>query len=100
MNNARHVLQLPQKLRFNAWVRWTFREKEGVLLDIKSGRYFNMNGTAVVICNGISRGESIGSIVSEICKTYNKSAKEIEDEVRCFVEKLVKIKMCRCLGNH
>ncbi len=58
---------------------------ETIIVNLASGHYFNLQGTAVDVWRGLERGDAVESIVLDLEQRYEAQ----EGEIRAAVEKLV-----------
>ena len=69
---------------------------DGILVDLRTRRYYQLNETAVVVWKGLEKGTSIEEIVAEIGTTYDVSP----DRARISVEGLIaRLESYRLLTN-
>ncbi len=43
---------------------------EGILVDLNTKRYYQLNETAMIVWRGLEQGKSIGEIVNEVTSGY------------------------------
>lgn len=43
---------------------------EGILVDLNTKRYYQLNETAMIVWRGLERGKSIDEIVNEVTSSY------------------------------
>jgi hypothetical protein len=43
---------------------------EGILVDLNTKRYFQLNETAMIVWKGLEQGKSIGEIVADFMSSY------------------------------
>jgi hypothetical protein len=43
---------------------------EGILVDLNTKRYFQLNETAMIVWKGLEQGKSIGEIVADVTSSY------------------------------
>ena len=43
---------------------------EGILVDLNTKRYFQLNETAMIVWKGVEQGKSIGEIVADFTSSY------------------------------
>ena len=43
---------------------------EGILVDLNTKKYFQLNETAMVVWKGLEQGKSVGEIADDIVATY------------------------------
>jgi coenzyme PQQ synthesis protein D (PqqD) len=58
---------------------------EGILVDLNTKRYFQLNETAMVVWKGLEQGKTIGEIVSDFTSSYEVEA----DRAALSVKRLV-----------
>jgi hypothetical protein len=58
---------------------------EGILVDLNTKRYFQLNETAMIVWKGLEQGKSIGEIVADFTSSYVVEA----DHARVSVGRLV-----------
>ena len=58
---------------------------EGVLVDLNTKRYFQLNETAMIVWKGLEQGKTIGEIVSDFTSSYEVEA----DHAAVSVERIV-----------
>lgn len=64
---------------------------EGILVDLNTKKYFQLNETAMVVWKGLERGKSVGEIVNDITAKYevalenaNRSVERILDNFQTY----------------
>ena len=58
---------------------------EGILVDLNTKRYFQLNETAMIVWRGLEQGKSINEIVNDFTSSY-----EVEsDRAQVSVERLL-----------
>jgi len=62
-----------------------FDEGEGILVDLNTRRYYELNETALLIWKGLEKGFEIDDIVAEVAATYDVQP----EHARSSVEKLI-----------
>jgi len=72
-----------------------FDEGEGILVDLNTKKYFQLNETAVIVWRGLEKNRSLDEIVSEIVKTYDISDAHATESVRKLLENLRAFKLVR-----
>lgn len=62
-----------------------FAGGEGILVDLNTKRYFQLNETAMIVWKGLEQGKSIGEIVADFTESY-----EVEpDRATLSIERLL-----------
>lgn len=56
----------------------TFDEGEGVLIDLESRRYFQLNETAMAIVQGVSAQTSMEALVASLVSRYEISERAVQ----------------------
>lgn len=59
-----------------------------VLLDLRKGKYYSLNGTGTQIWRSLEAGRSIGEIEAELGGAGDIPAENVRDDVRAFIEGL------------
>jgi hypothetical protein len=66
-------------------------EEGAVLLDLKRGKYFAMNGVAAEIWSGLEAGRTVPQIEADLLRTYDGVPPEtIRADVAAFVAQLAR----------
>ena len=65
-----------------------FDEGEGILVDLNTKKYFQLNETAVIVWRGLEKDKPLDEIVSEIVKTYETSVEHATESVRKLLDNL------------
>jgi hypothetical protein len=68
---------------------------ESVILDLKSGLYFGLNGVGTRTWTLIARGDSLRSINATLAGEFDAPAATIEQEVLRFATELCQHGLCR-----
>jgi hypothetical protein len=63
-----------------------FDEGEGVLVDLNTKKYFQLNETAAVVWRGLEDGLTLGEIVGRITSAYEVDDSRAEASVRRALE--------------
>lgn len=63
-----------------------FDEGEGVLVDLNTKKYFQLNETAVVVWRGLEDGLSVEGIVGRITSAYEVEDARAQESVRKALE--------------
>ena len=74
-----------------------FDEGEGILVDLNTKKYFQLNETAVIVWRGLEKNKPLDEIVSEIVKTYEISVEHATESVRKLLDNLRAYKLVRTL---
>jgi len=70
-------LQMPR----NHIVSTLFDDGDGVLVDLNTKRYYQLNESAMVVWTGLEKGHAISEIVSEITFTFEVSPEHAVESV-------------------
>jgi hypothetical protein len=67
-----------------------FRERsdEGVLLNLKSGRYFGLDAVGTRIWQMLAEGRSLVSTITQLLREYDVSREKLEADVASFIDAL------------
>lgn len=72
---------------------------ETIIVNLASGHYFSLQGTAVEVWHGIERGETAESIVLEFGQRYEAVPGEIEAAVKKVLDDFVEAELVVADGN-
>lgn len=72
---------------------------ETIIVNLASGHYFSLQGSAVEVWQGIERGESAEAIVLELEQRYEASDGEIDAAVRKLLDDFVAAELLTMDGN-
>ncbi len=72
---------------------------ETVIVNLASGHYFSLQGTAVEVWEGLERGESIEAVVRELEQRYEAEEGEIDAAVKTLVDEFVASELLVAGGN-
>jgi hypothetical protein len=68
---------------------------ESVLLDLKSGLYFGLNGVGTRVWNVVAQGGSLRDVHAALAGEFDAPAETIEAEVLRFAGELCQHGLCR-----
>lgn len=69
--------QMPRK----QIVSTLFDDGDGVLVDLNSRRYFQLNESAMMVWTGLEKGHAVPEIVNEITFTFSVSPEDAKKSV-------------------
>ena len=72
-----------------------FDEGEGVLVDLNTKKYFQLNETAVLVWRGLEEGLSTEAIVGRITARYEVEEARASESVRRTLENFRSLKLVR-----
>lgn len=72
-----------------------FDEGEGILVDLNTKKYFQLNETAVIVWRGLEKKQPLDEIVLEIVETYDISNAHATESVQKLLENLRAFKLLR-----
>jgi hypothetical protein len=58
---------------------------EGILVDLNTKKYYQLNETAMIVWKGLEKGRTMGEIAAEITSSYEVAL----DKARVSVERIV-----------
>ena len=58
---------------------------EGILVDLDTKKYYQLNETAMIVWKGLEKGKTTGEIVADITSSYEVAI----DKARVSVERIV-----------
>ena len=59
---------------------------EGILVDLNTKKYYQLNETAMVVWKGLEKGKSMGEIVADITSTYEVPTDHATSSVQRIVD--------------
>ena len=72
-----------------------FDGREAVLVDLNTKRYYTLNETAMMVWQGLDRGQTTNEIVSKICERYDVTAEHATASVERLVQSLAAHQLLR-----
>lgn len=75
-------------LRMRADVALCETEDALVLLDERTGRYFQVNRTGAMILKELMAGSSVERVAANLARTYPVTLEEASDDVKRFLDQL------------
>jgi hypothetical protein len=63
-----------------------FEGGEGILVDLNTKKYYQLNETAMVVWKGLEKGKTIGEIVSDITANYEVAPERATSSVERIVD--------------
>ena len=63
-----------------------FDSGEGIIVDLNTKKYYQLNETAMVVWKGLEKGKSMGEIVADITSTYEIAADKATSSVQRIVD--------------
>ena len=72
-----------------------FDAGEGVLVDLNTKKYFQLNETALIIWRGLEKNRTLAEIVEEITAAYDVTPEHATESVRRLLENLRAFKLVR-----
>ena len=72
-----------------------FEEGEGILVDLNTKKYFQLNETGTLVWRGLEKGRTLEEIVGEMTEAYDVSAERAAESVRRLFENLRAFKLVR-----
>ena len=65
----------------------------GILVDLNTKKYFQLNETAMVVWKGLEKGKTMGEIVSDITSSYEVAPDQATLSVQRIVENFQSYKL-------
>ena len=59
---------------------------EGILVDLNTKKYYQLNETAMVVWKGLENGKSMGEIVDDITSAYEVPTEQATSSVQRIVD--------------
>lgn len=74
-------------------IKWKRIGRAGILLDLKTGDYFELDEIALAIWKMLDGKTSLAHVASKLAQTYDAPEKTVEKDVVRFVSELRKRKL-------
>jgi len=65
-----------------------FEAGDGILVDLNTKKYFQLNETATLVWRGLEKSRTLGEIVGDITAAYDVPHERAEESVRRLLENL------------
>ena len=72
-----------------------FDAGEGILVDLNTKKYFQLNETGMIVWRGLEKGQTLDEIVGQITAAYDVTAEHAAESVRKLLEALRAFKLVR-----
>ncbi|HZT60075.1 MAG TPA: PqqD family protein [Pyrinomonadaceae bacterium] len=72
-----------------------FDAGEGILVDLNTKKYFQLNETALIVWRGIENDKTLVEIVGEITAAYDVTPERATESVQRLLENLSAFKLVR-----
>jgi len=59
---------------------------EGILVDLNTKRYYQLNETAMLVWRGLEQGKSVGEIIADFTSTYEVEADRATTSVQRLLD--------------
>jgi hypothetical protein len=66
-----------------------------ILLDVRRGKYYTLNGVGSRVWALLSEGATVGAIITRLADEFEVSAEQLSGDVERFVEQLHRSKLIR-----
>jgi hypothetical protein len=72
---------------------------EGILVDLNTKKYYQLNETAMVVWKGLEKGKSMGEIIADITATYEVATDRATLSVQRIVDNFQTYKLLGASGR-
>ncbi|MDT5293419.1 MAG: hypothetical protein QOJ76_299 [Acidobacteriota bacterium] len=72
-----------------------FDAGEGILVDLNTKKYFQLNETAIIVWRGLEQSRTLDEIVGHITTAYDVTPEHAAESVRKLLENLRVFKLVR-----
>lgn len=72
-----------------------FEAGEGILVDLNTKKYFQLNETGTIVWRGLEQGQTFEQIVGRITDAYDVAPERAAESVRRLLENLVAFRLVR-----
>ena len=59
---------------------------EGILVDLNTKRYYQLNETAMIVWRGLEQGKSVGEIVADVTSAYEVETEKATGSVQRLLD--------------
>ncbi|HKV33117.1 MAG TPA: PqqD family protein [Pyrinomonadaceae bacterium] len=59
---------------------------EGILVDLNTKRYYQLNETAMIVWRGLEQGKSVGEIVADVTSAYEVETEKATTSVQRLLD--------------
>jgi hypothetical protein len=80
------MLESPAPVPFDHVISTEFDQGEGVLVDLNSKQYYQLNETAMLVWTSLERHETLPKIINKLVETYEVSS----DHAAASIDKILK----------
>lgn len=81
-----------QKYRLKPMIRWVESEERATILNLRSGRCYELNKTGATIWTSLIEGDNIKDLVRNLAAGGDVSARRVRDDVLEFLDKLIQLR--------
>lgn len=76
-------------------VRMAVTEESGILLNIRTGKYFGLSSQGVRVWSALARGLDLPQISADISRQHCLSQERVHSDLTAFLGKLRDYELCR-----
>ena len=70
-----------------------FDDGDGVLVDLDTKRYYQLNQTAMMVWDGLEKGHTISEIANQFTSTFDVSREQAVNSVERILEKFQSLEL-------
>lgn len=70
-----------------------FQGGEGILVDLNTKRYYQLNETAMLVWRGLEQGKSVNDIVADVTSNYEVEQQHAASSVQRVIENFQNYKL-------
>ena len=70
-----------------------FEGGEGILVDLNTKKYYQLNETAMIVWKGLEKGKTMGEIVTDITASYEVTPDQATSSVQRIVDNFQSYKL-------
>lgn len=93
------TLALDTRLRKRPGIKWKRIGKAGILLDLRTGNYFELDETALAIWTMLDGKSSLSRVVDRLARAYACPRQTVERDVVSFASELRKRKLIETVNS-
>jgi len=69
-------------------VRWSRTDDGGLLLDIKTSKYYSLNSVGATIWEGLATGATVDEVACKVREQFGASGDQVQSDLISFVQAL------------
>lgn len=88
-----------RRYRLSASVRLNTCNGQGILMDVKHGKYYSLSSVGVRVISALAAGHSNASIISKLESEFKEPRYRLEGDLQSFLTDLVSRNLCEACDD-